>query len=143
MPKLPSYNGKYIPLKVEFADNSGKVKPNSEFPEAERVRVEMTYATIDQKNNYLQVYSEVKKKQSDFTRIKTDMMYASALRKHVIEIANLTDEKGKPIKTGVDLVNCTHPFLNAFKEDLFYRICGIRFDEESEDGPGELSEGEK
>ena len=142
MPKLATLKGKYIPKDVEFMGSNGKMIPNSDFPTEEQVKVDMTYATLGQKNNYMQTYAEAKKNKNDPTKIKFDNAYDAALKKHVLNIENLEDDKGKKIKNGWDLVACNHPGLNDLKQDLFYRICGIRIDEEEDDGPGEFIEGE-
>lgn len=143
MPKLAVMNGIYIPKDVEFIDDKGKLKSNFEFPKSERVKVELTYASLGQKNAYMQSYAEAAKGKENSTKIKTDISYDKALKKHVMKIENLEDEKGNVIKNGYQLADCQHPGLNELKQDLFYRICGIRLDDEVDDGPGELTVGEE
>lgn len=143
MPKLPTFKQIYIPKDVEFVNDDGKLIPNSEFPVSEQVKCELTYASLEQKSNYMQTYSETGKNSGKNFKIKTENKYNKCLEKHVIKIENLFDEKGKIIDNGFKLVRCSHPGLNEFKQDLFYRINAIRFDEDVEDdGPGELTEGE-
>jgi hypothetical protein len=141
VPKLPTFNGYYIPKDLEFLDDDKKIVPNSELPKDKQVQVEMTYATLNQKNDYMQVYSESKKR-GKVGKLKTEMLYDQALKKHVKKIDNLSDENGNPLTNGFLLVACQNPWLNDFKQDLFNRICGVRVDEEEDDGPGELTEGE-
>jgi len=143
MPKLPTINGVYVPKEVEFVDETDKkIKPNSKIPKSKQVKVNMTYATLDQKSSYMQSYGEAKAKGT--TKIKTDFYYDAALKKHIQKIENLSDDKDNPITSGHALVNCQHPFLNDFKQDLFFRICGIRNDQDDDDddGPGAFNEGE-
>ena len=140
MAKLPTLNNAYTPKDIEFVNDAGQVVPNSELPIDAQVRVEMTFATIGQREQYTQVFSEAS---DDFGKmnIKTRNEYDVALKKHIIAIENLVDDKDQPIKNGADLVNCKHPFLNDFKVDLFMRICGTRVDDYS--GSGELSNEKK
>jgi hypothetical protein len=69
--------------------------------------------------------------------------YSAAIRKHVKKISNLEDENGMPIATGEQLAANENYNLNDLKQDLFFRICGIRVDDEPDDGAGELTVGEK
>jgi hypothetical protein len=137
MAKLPTINSTYTPKEIEFVNSAGEIVPNSDLPLDERVRVELTFATIGQRERYTQVFSQMGDGESDLINIKTLNEYDVALKKHIVSIENLEDENGKRIKNGVDLINCKNPFLNDFKQDLFLRICGTRVDDP--DGPGELS----
>ena len=144
MPKIASSKSTYIPRDVEFLDNAGKLKKNILFPPEEQVKVELTFATIDQKSRYMQFYSETKKGKDDAVKMFQNYDYESALRKHVKRIDHLTDDEGTPIVNGEQLAANENHNLNDLKQDLFFRICGIRVDDEpGDDGPAELTVGEK
>lgn len=143
MPKLPKFNNVYVPKDVEFVNDELKSIPNSEFPKGEQVKVNLTFATLAQKGEYMQSFLETGKKKTGSSKIKTEHNYDQALKKHVLKIENLFGSNDKPIKNGLELSKDNHPGLNDLKQDLFYRICGIRFDEnDDDDGSGELSQGE-
>lgn len=141
MPKIASYKTVYTPRSVEFLDGAGKLKKNIDFPVEERVIVELSYATIDQKNKYMQFYSETGR--GEAVKMFQNYDYSGALKKHVKKISNLFDENGLPIANGEQLAANDNYNLNDLKQDLFFRICGIRVDDEPDDGPGELFAGEK
>ena len=124
MAKLMTMSGTYIPREVEFYNSAGELKQNSELSETEQVKTSITYATLGQKDSYLQSYAEAQKGKSS-AKIKTDVSYDVCLKKHVKSIDNLEDDKGVKITNGFQLVSCLHPALNDLKQDLFYRICGI------------------
>lgn len=143
MPKIASFKSVYVPKDIEFLDENGKRKKNADFPAEEQVKAELSYATIDQKNRYMQFYSETGKGRNDAVKMFQNYDYNSALKKHVKRIFNLFDENGKEIANGDQLVSNENYNLNDLKQDLFFRICGIRVDDEPDDGPGELTQGEK
>lgn len=144
MAKIASFKAVYTPRDVEFLDASGKLKKNIELPVEERVTVELSYATIDQKNRYMQFYSETGKGRDDAVKMFQNYDYAGALKKHIKKISNLFGDDGLLIVTGEQLAANENHNLNDLKQDLFFRICGIRVDEEpGDDGPGELFAGEK
>lgn len=144
MARLASYQNLYVPKETYFRDAKGTLKKNSELSIDERVEIEMTYATIDQKNAYMQFYSETGKGKEAAIKMFQSYHVDQALKKHIQKVKNLEDENGKAITDGADLVMCKHPELNDFKQDLFFRICGIRLDEDAvdDDKQGELTLGE-
>lgn len=144
MPKIASYKSTYIPRDVEFRDETGKLKKNILFPAAEQVRVEMSYATIDQKSHYMQFYSETGKGRDAAVKMFQNYDYNSALKKHIKKVENLFEADGVAIENGEQLAANENHELNDLKQDLFFRICGIRIDDEpGDDGPAELTVGEK
>lgn len=138
MAKLATFNGTYIPKDVEFNNEVGKMIPNSELPVGKQVKFELTFADIDQKSFYMQTYAESGATKKDSVKMKTDYKYNEAMKKHVLKIENLDG-----FRNGIDLSKSHHPGLNELKQDLFFRICGIRVDDEPNDGPGEFTEGEE
>lgn len=141
MAKIASYKTLYTPRDIQFFGSAGKLMKNIELPAEERVSVELSYATIDQKSRYMQFHSETGK--GDAVKMFQNYDYSAAIRKHVKKISNLEDENGSPIANGEQLAANDNYNLNDLKQDLFFRICGIRVDDEPDDGPGELFAGEK
>lgn len=140
MPKIASKKGLYVPRGVEFRDDLGRRRRNEDFPPSEQVKVELQYADLAQKNRYMQfVYRSGKDKEME---TRQDYDFNTALRKHVKKIENLFDDDDVAISDGFKLVACDNHELNDLKLDLFHRICGIRLDDEPDDGPGEFLPGE-
>ena len=138
MAKLSTVNGVYIPKDVKFGSSKdGKLKKNSELTGTDQVLTNITYATLEQKSIYVKSYA-----QSKDDKVMTDMAFSQCLKKHVLKIENLCDDKDKEIGNGIQLVACKNHLLNEFKQDLFMKICGVS-DDEDDDGSTELSEGEK
>lgn len=137
MPKLASYGNTYTPLDFEYS----KGLFNRDLPPEERIRMDITHATIGEKGKYMQFYSETGAGKNAAIKMFQNYEYDSALRTHVKRIYNLSDENDVPITNGAELVACKNPLLNDLKQDVFFRICGVRLDD-GDDGPGELTVGE-
>jgi len=142
MPKVPTFKSLYIPKDVYFLDDAGKLKRNSEFPDNEIVKCELSYSDVEQKNAYMQFYYRQSGKKSESMEMHQQYSYNACLRKHVKRIDNLIGDDGKPIHDGASLVLCNNPGLNDLKIDLFQKINGIKIDDEDET-TGELSLGEE